>query len=120
MAALGLGRRPGGGLLKSRDRRVQNGCAANVMKIRFRTLALAAIALLVVWYFTGGQDEIAWHQQVRHSRWQGNWASAQLEHWPSHGILFFASGIAIYIVLAMIAVRGISMLVKKFSKVRGQ
>jgi hypothetical protein len=90
------------------------------MNVRFRTLLLAAIALLMIWYFAGGRDEIAWRQYVRQSMAQGTYRPWMLEHWSHGGILFFASNLGIYIVLAMFAVRAISMLVKKFSKTRGQ
>ena len=90
------------------------------MRIRIRTLLLAAIALLVVWYFTGGRDEIAWREYLRQSKAQGTYEPWMLEHWSHGGILFFASSIGVYIVLAVSAVQGICMLVKKFSKAKAQ
>jgi hypothetical protein len=89
------------------------------MTIRFRTLLLTAIALLLIWYLTGGRDEIAWYKFVRQSKAQGGWDLSQADRWPNHGILFFLSGIGIYIVLVLSAFRFVGMLVKKFSKARG-
>jgi hypothetical protein len=89
------------------------------MKVRFRTLLLAAIALVVIWYFTGGREDIAYREFVRQSELHGTFRPWMLEHWSSHGILFFASVLGIYIVLAIFAVRGISLLMKKFTKARG-
>jgi len=91
-----------------------------VTKIRIRTLLLAAIALLVVLYFTGGREEIAYHESIRQAAAQGTLSPWQLEHWSSHGLIFFASVIGIYIVLAMFAVQGFRMLLKLFTKARGQ
>ncbi|HEY2821577.1 MAG TPA: hypothetical protein VGJ06_11100 [Candidatus Acidoferrum sp.] len=90
------------------------------MKVRFRTLLLAAIALLIIWYFTGGRNHIAYYEYIRQAKAQGTFSPMMLEHWDNGGILFFASGIGIYIVLAVSAIQGIGILVKKFSKAKAQ
>jgi hypothetical protein len=89
------------------------------MKVHIRSLLLAAIALLVVWYFTGGREEFAWRESVRQAKAHGTFNPMMLERWGNHGILFFLSAIGIYFVVAIFAVRLISMLIKKFTKARG-
>ena len=89
------------------------------MKVRIRWLLLAAIALLVVWYFTGGREDFAYRESVRQSVAQGTFQPWQLERWGNHGVLFFASAIGIYIVVGIFAVQGISVLVKILSKAIG-
>jgi hypothetical protein len=91
-----------------------------VTRVRIRTLLLAAVALLVAWYFVGGRDEIAWREYVRHSKSQGGWDLSQADRWPSHANLLFVLGLGIYSGLAVSALRGIGILAKKFSETRGQ
>jgi hypothetical protein len=91
-----------------------------VTRVRIRTLLLAAVTLLVAWYLVGGRDEIAWREYVRHSQSQGGWGLSQADRWPNHANLLFVLGLGIYTLLAASAVRGIGILVKKFSETRGQ
>lgn len=89
-------------------------------RVRIRTLLLAAVALLVAWYFVGSRDEIAWREYVRHFKSQGGWDLSQADRWPRYANLLFVQGLGIYTLLAVSAVRGIGVLVKKFSETRGQ
>jgi hypothetical protein len=90
-----------------------------VKQVRIPTLLLAAIALLVVWYLTGGRNEIAWNEYVRNSKAQG-WDLSQAGRWPHYGILYYVSAFGVLILLVVSGIRGIGMLVKKILKARGQ
>jgi hypothetical protein len=90
-----------------------------VTKVRNRTLVLAAIAFLVVWYFTGGREEFAYRESVRQAKALGTFTPMMLEHWGNHGILYFASVLGIYVVVVIFAVRIISVLVKTFTRAKG-
>jgi len=61
-----------------------------VKQVRIPTLLLVAMALLVVWYLTGGRNEIAWHEYVRNAKAQG-WDLSQADRWPHYGILYYLS-----------------------------
>ena len=88
-------------------------------QVRIPTLLLVAMALLVVWYLTGGRNEIAWHEYVRNAKAQG-WDLSQADRWPHYGILYYLSAYGVLILLVVSGIRGIGMLVKKILRARGQ
>ena len=88
-------------------------------KSKARILLSVVIGLLTVWYFAGGREEIAYRASIRRAAAQGTLQPWQLEHWSNHGLILNASAIGIYIVIAIFAVQGISVLVKILSKAIG-
>lgn len=73
-----------------------------MIRIRTVVLLLTGIALLVIWYFVGGKDLIAWEIAVRDAR-AGGWdisGADRYEHpHPLHGLslitgtMLFLSGL---------------------------
>jgi hypothetical protein len=89
------------------------------MFARFRWLLLAVVALLVVWYFTGGNQEIAWYRVVRAAARQG-WDLSQADRFPHYGILYYASIFGIFLVFVVAAVRLVGIIAKKVLSPKSQ
>lgn len=89
------------------------------MFARFRWLLLTLIVLLVVWYFTGGSQEIAWYRAVRHAATQG-WDISGADRWPHYGILYYASIFGIFLVFVVALVRTVEILAKKVLSLRSE
>jgi hypothetical protein len=89
------------------------------MFARFRWLLLTALVLLVVWYLTGGREEIAWYRAVRHAAAQG-WDISGADRWPHYGILYYASIFGIFLLIVVAAVRAVGILTKKVLSLKSQ
>ena len=85
------------------------------MRLRTRTLLLAAMALLVIWYFVGGGEEIRWWILVRRSARQG-WDLSQADRYPHYEFLYPASLLGALILLMLCLTRGVKAVIQNKSK----
>jgi hypothetical protein len=82
------------------------------MLARFRMLLLATVVLLLVWYFSGGRQEIAWYEDVRAAAKHG-WDISGADRFPQYGIAYYGSLFGIFIVFVVATVRVIDLIAKK-------
>jgi len=86
-------------------------------RVRVRWLLLTAIALIVVWYAAGGNDEIQWQIEVYRAAKQG-WDLSDADRYPRYGLFYYAAAYGILIILVVGLIRGVAAVIRKILRAR--